>query len=99
MRVKPGRRYGPWISTRETAIAQMLVGALVGFAVAGIFVSAEYFSYLYFLLGLVIGFDKILRLRRDAAWAALAATGRPVRLATAPPPAAVPGAALALPSV
>lgn len=97
LRVKPGRRYGPWISPRELAIAQMLVGSLVGFAVAGIFVSAEYFSYLYFLLGLVIGFDKILRLRRDAAWAAIAAAGRPVRLAAAPTPASFPGAASALP--
>lgn len=92
--VQPGRRYGPWISARETALAQMLVGSLLGFAVAGIFVSAEYYSYLYFLLGLVIGFDKVLRLRRDAAWAAIAAAAPPVRLAAAPPagaPVPLPG--------
>jgi hypothetical protein len=77
--VKPGGKYGPWVTSREQAIAQMLVGSFLGFMVAGVFVSAEYFSYLYFLLGMVIGLDKILRLRRDAAWAALA-MARPVRL-------------------
>ncbi|MGH7648043.1 MAG: O-antigen ligase family protein [Gemmatimonadaceae bacterium] len=77
--VKPGGKYGPWVTSREQAIAQMLVGSFLGFMIAGVFVSAEYFSYLYFLLGMVIGLDKILRLRRDAAWAALA-MARPVRL-------------------
>lgn len=77
--VRPGGRYGPWVTSREQAVAQMLIGSFIGFMIAGVFVSAEYFSYLYFLFGLVIGLDKILRLRRDAAWAALA-MARPVRL-------------------
>jgi O-antigen ligase len=77
--VRPGGKYGPWVTSREQAIAQMLIGSFLGFMIAGVFVSAEYFSYLYFLLGMVIGLDKILRLRRDAAWAALA-MARPVRL-------------------
>jgi hypothetical protein len=51
--------------------------------VAGFFVSAEYFAYLYFILGLAVGLTKIVRLR---------ATGSPahrpqinVRLATRAP--------------
>lgn len=83
-RVGPGRRYGPWITRRETALAQMLLGALFGFAVAGFFVSAEYFSYLYFLFGLSLGLDKVLRLRRDGMMAALARYVPPVRLSSAP---------------
>jgi len=96
LKVRPGRQYGPWVTSRELAISQMLVGSFVGFIIAGNFVSAEYFSYLYFLFGLVIGLDKILRTRRDAAWSALA-MARPVRLATpqsgpvgAPPPYPLP---------
>jgi O-antigen ligase len=65
-KVRPGGIYEPGITERETALSQMLIGSLFGFAVAGIFVSAEYFSYLYFLLGLVVGLTKMLRLRRDA---------------------------------
>lgn len=68
-KVRPGGMYGPGIGAREKALAQMLIGSLVGFGVSGIFVSAEYFSYLYFLLGVVLGFTKILRLRRDAFFA------------------------------
>lgn len=65
-KIRPGGMYGPGITGRETALSQMLIGSLVGFAVSGIFVSAEYFSYLYFVFGLVIGLTKMLRLRRDA---------------------------------
>ncbi len=89
--VRPGGRYGPWVTTRELAISQMLIGSFVGFMIAGVFVSAEYFSYLYFLLGLAIGLDKVLKLRRDAGWAALA-MARPVRLG-GPQPMPVGGAA------
>jgi O-antigen ligase len=65
-KIRPGGMYGPGIGPRETALSQMLIGSLFGFAVSGIFVSAEYFSYLYFLLGMVIGLVKMLRLRRDS---------------------------------
>jgi O-antigen ligase len=68
-KIRPGGINGPGITGRETALSQMLIGSLFGFAVSGIFVSAEYFSYLYFLLGLVIGLTKMLRLRRDAFFA------------------------------
>jgi O-antigen ligase len=81
-RLSPRGRWAPWISRREMALAQMLIGALVGFAVAGFFVSAEYFAYLYFLLGLSVGLTKLIRLR-----AAAFPRARPrinVRLATRP---------------
>ena len=68
-RIRPGGIYGPGITIREVALSQMLIGSLFGFAISGIFVSAEYFSYLYFLLGMVIGLEKYLRLRRDAFFA------------------------------
>ena len=66
VRVSPRGKYAPWISKRETALAQMLIGALIGFAVAGFFVSAEYFAYLYFMLGLSVGLVKLVRLRAAA---------------------------------
>jgi len=88
--VRSGRRYGPWVTARELAVSQMLVGSFIAFMIASVFVSAEYFSYLYFLFGLVIGLDKILRTRRDAMWTALA-VARPVQLGTQPArPVAVP---------
>ena len=61
MAMRPGRRYGPWVSRRELALSEMLIGSFIGFIVAGTFVSAEYFSYLYFLLALVIALDKVLK--------------------------------------
>ena len=39
----------------------MLIAAIVGFAVSGIFVSAEYFAYLYFMLALAVGLIKVVR--------------------------------------
>jgi len=66
MRLSPRGRWAPWITRREMALGQMLIGALIAFVVAGIFVSAEYFSYLYFLLGLAIGLIKIVRMRAKA---------------------------------
>jgi O-antigen ligase len=65
-RIGPRGRYAPWISKREMALAQMLIGALVGFAVSGFFVSAEYFAYLYFMLGLSVGLVKLVRQRASA---------------------------------
>jgi O-antigen ligase len=65
-RLSPRGRWGPWITRREMALAQMLIGAIVGFSVAGFFVSAEYFAYLYFILGLAVGLMKLMRLRAGA---------------------------------
>jgi O-antigen ligase len=83
-RLSPRGKWSPWISRREMALAQMLIGALFGFAVAGFFVSAEYFAYLYFILGLAVGLIKLVRLR-----AAAFPLKRPqinVRLASRTPP-------------
>jgi O-antigen ligase len=83
-RLSPRGKWAPWISRREMALAQMLVGALFGFSVAGFFVSAEYFAYLYFILGLAVGLMKLVRLR-----AAANPLTRPqinVRLASRTPP-------------
>ena len=65
-RISPRGKWAPWITRREMALAQMLIGAIVGFAVAGFFVSAEYFAYLYFILGLSVGLTKLVRLRAGA---------------------------------
>jgi hypothetical protein len=65
-RISPRGRWGPWITRRDMALAQMLIGAIFGFAVAGFFVSAEYFAYLYFILGLAVGLTKLVRLRAGA---------------------------------
>jgi O-antigen ligase len=65
-RLSPRGKWGPWVTRRETALSQMLIGAIVGFSVAGFFVSAEYFAYLYFILGLSVGLMKVIRLRAGA---------------------------------
>jgi O-antigen ligase len=83
-RIRSGRRYGPLISKRETALGQMMVGSLLGYCVGGFFVSAEYYSYLYFLVGLAVGLDKVLRLRRRATMTAIAAYVPQVRLSSVP---------------
>jgi O-antigen ligase len=96
-RIKPTGMSSLWITSREMALAQMLIGSFVGFVIAGFFVSAEYFSYLYFLFGLAIGLIKLVRLRRSTVLAALA-NRTAVRLSPTQPgtptlgPVAVPGA-------
>lgn len=62
----PRRYHPPWLGTRITTLAQMILGSFVGFVIAGFFVSAEYFSYLYFLFGLSLALLKLVRLRRAA---------------------------------
>ncbi|MGH7621966.1 MAG: O-antigen ligase family protein [Gemmatimonadaceae bacterium] len=79
-RLSPRGRFSPWISKREMALAQMLIGALIGFAVAGFFVSAEYFAYLYFMLGLSVGLVKLVRMRA----AAFPAARKPISVRLAP---------------
>ena len=65
-RISRRGRWARWISTREISLAQMLIAAIFGFAVAGIFVSAEYFTYLYFLLAMSVGLIKLVRARAVA---------------------------------
>ncbi|MEO6209608.1 MAG: O-antigen ligase family protein [Gemmatimonadaceae bacterium] len=62
-RVSRRGKWARWVSPREISLAQMLIAALVGFSVAGIFVSAEYFAYLYFLLAMAVGLLKLVRAR------------------------------------
>jgi putative inorganic carbon (HCO3(-)) transporter len=46
----------------EQALARALAGALVGFCVAGFFLSQAYSAYLYSLLGMVVGLMKLRKL-------------------------------------
>ncbi len=61
--VKRGPRGDPEVTDEDTAFAQMLMASLIGFCVAGFFVSAAYFSFLYALIGLILAEDS-LRKRR-----------------------------------
>ncbi|MEO7040241.1 MAG: O-antigen ligase family protein [Candidatus Elarobacter sp.] len=62
-RISKRGKFKRWVSTREISLAQMLIATIVGFAISGIFVSAEYFAYLYFLLALSVGLVKLVRMR------------------------------------
>lgn len=79
-RLSPRGKFAPWLTKREMALAQMLIGALIGFSVAGFFVSAEYFAYLYFMLGLSVGLLKLVRMRA----AAFPAARRPINVRLTP---------------
>jgi O-antigen ligase len=63
-RIKSARRSKDRGTVRELAFACTLTASLIGYVVAGFFVSAWYFSYLYMVLGLVVGFAKIDRFAR-----------------------------------
>lgn len=47
---------------RVAACAQALTGAFIGYAFAQIFISAQYFTFLYVLVGLVAATEKIARM-------------------------------------
>jgi O-antigen ligase len=49
-------------STPTATLGQALAGSLVGFVVAGFFVSHGYFSYLYVLLALIAGFVRAMEI-------------------------------------
>jgi O-antigen ligase len=66
-RVRAGPRGSPVVTPDDTAFAQMLIASLVGYMVSGFFVSAEYFAYLYVILGLFLGQQAVLR-RRLKQW-------------------------------
>jgi hypothetical protein len=66
-RIKAGPGGDPGITPADAAFAQALTASLIGFCVAGFFVSAAYFSFLYALIGLVIGVDSLGRRRRARA--------------------------------
>lgn len=77
--------WAPWVGRREMALAQMLIGSFLVYAVAGFFLSAEYFEYLYVLLGLAIGMRKLVRLRRTATLAMADRRSVPIRFQRATP--------------
>lgn len=60
-RLKPRLRGQNRAPPTTVAIAQAIAAALLGFIVAGFFVSAEYFSFLYVFLGLAAALYKLVR--------------------------------------
>jgi O-antigen ligase len=76
--IKDGPRGDPLVTAEDSAFAQTLTTSLIGFCVAGFFVSGAYFSFLYVLIGLVIAEDS-LRKRRLARGA-----GQPGTVASIP---------------
>jgi O-antigen ligase len=82
-RIKYGRGEDPIVSAEDAAFAQTLTASLIGFCVAGCFVSASYFSLLYVLIGLVVAEDS-LRSRRLVRGSAGPSTPAPVRGHAAP---------------
>ena len=52
------RAAGADAADRAAALARALTGALLGFVVCGLFLSAPYFSLLYLLFGLAIGLER-----------------------------------------
>lgn len=69
-RIRSGRPSKDRAPTRAVMLAYTLSASLLGFIVAGFFVSAWYFSYLYMVLGMVIGLTKVHRFGqpRAPAW-------------------------------
>jgi O-antigen ligase len=63
--IKVDPKDDPIVTEEDAAFAQMLIASLLGFCVAGFFVSASYFSFLYALIGLIVAEDS-LRYRRLA---------------------------------
>jgi F0F1-type ATP synthase assembly protein I len=43
----------------DAALGHALAGAVIGFAVAGFFLSQAYSMYLYTILGMILGFAKL----------------------------------------
>ncbi|MEO6864362.1 MAG: O-antigen ligase family protein, partial [Gemmatimonadaceae bacterium] len=70
--IKSGPDGDPVVTPEDAALAQTLIASLIGFCVAGFFVSASYSAFLYALIGLVIAEDS-LRRRRHAN-----GTGQPI---------------------
>lgn len=64
------RMRDPPATPRERAFAQTLIACLIGYMVAGFFLSAEYFAYLYVLLGMTMALQKVTRWNVDARMAA-----------------------------
>ena len=63
LRDRPRAPSQPRAASQEIAVKQTLVGALIGFIVCSFFVSSQYFSVMYLLLGLIIGLAKLERMQ------------------------------------
>lgn len=61
--IKTGRDEYIGVTNEDEAFAQALIASLIGFCVAGFFVSAAYSPFLLALIGLVVGIDSLRRRR------------------------------------
>jgi len=75
MRIKAGPDGDPDVTPEDAAFSQTLMGSLLAFCIAGFFVSATYFPFLYFLIGLIVAEDSLRARRRARGAAAPAAIG------------------------
>ena len=75
MRIKAGSHGDPEVTPEDAAFSQTLIAALIGFCVAGFFVSATYFAFLYVLVGLIVAEDSLPARRRARGARAPAAIG------------------------
>lgn len=81
-KVRSGSGGVPGVTLSDEAYAQMLSASLVGFCIAGFFISASYYAYLFILIGLAVAQHGVLK--RRIAMAAEAGTEQ-----RSPQPAAV----------
>ena len=57
--VQARRAAGAEAADRSAALARALIASLIGFITCGLFLSAPYFPFLYLLLGLVVGLERV----------------------------------------
>ncbi len=62
--IRDGPKGDPDVTPEDTAFAQSLTGSIIGFCIAGFFVSATYFAFLYVIIGMVVAEDAIVARRR-----------------------------------
>jgi len=69
-------------ASREAALAQAFRTSLVGYVVAGFFLSQAYAAYLYTMLGIIVGFSSVIANSSEGARAAAVSVGRGHRRST-----------------
>jgi hypothetical protein len=72
----------PLVTPEDAAFSQTLIASLIAFCVAGFFVSATYFSFLYALIGLIVAEDSLRARRRARGAGAPAAIAMPKSTST-----------------
>jgi len=75
--IKAGPKGDPDVTPEDAAFSQALTGSLIGFCVAGFFVSATYFAFFYVLIGMVVAEDSFRARRRARGGTAVAVSARP----------------------